>query len=130
MVRGASSGARARGYPVPAILWYGVIGPEWQVTVQRWLPGRPLVTVGGPALEEVLRLVELQAGAEIPAGGRDFAGWLGGVLFDDWDQVWADAPRACGAAGALCARLRRWLQPVWGSLAAAHLLMASRVKVS
>jgi aminoglycoside phosphotransferase (APT) family kinase protein len=35
-------------------------------------------------------------------------------LFDDWDQVWADAPRACAAAGPLCARLRRWLQPVWG----------------
>jgi aminoglycoside phosphotransferase (APT) family kinase protein len=36
------------------------------------------------------------------------------VLFDDWDQVWADAPRACAAAGPLCSRLRRWLQPVWG----------------
>jgi aminoglycoside phosphotransferase (APT) family kinase protein len=36
------------------------------------------------------------------------------VLFDDWDEVWADAPRACAAAGPLCARLRRWLQPVWG----------------
>jgi Phosphotransferase enzyme family len=35
-------------------------------------------------------------------------------LFDDWDQVWADAPRACAAAGPLCARLRRWLQPVRG----------------
>jgi aminoglycoside phosphotransferase (APT) family kinase protein len=36
------------------------------------------------------------------------------VLFDDWDEVWADAPRACPAAVPLCARLRRWLQPVWG----------------
>jgi aminoglycoside phosphotransferase (APT) family kinase protein len=36
------------------------------------------------------------------------------VLFDDWDEVWADAPRACAAAGPLCARLRRWLRPVWG----------------
>jgi aminoglycoside phosphotransferase (APT) family kinase protein len=36
------------------------------------------------------------------------------VLFDDWDEVWADAPRACAAAGSLCARLRRWLEPVWG----------------
>jgi aminoglycoside phosphotransferase (APT) family kinase protein len=36
------------------------------------------------------------------------------VLFDDWDEVWADAPSACAAAGPLCARLRRWLEPVWG----------------
>jgi aminoglycoside phosphotransferase (APT) family kinase protein len=36
------------------------------------------------------------------------------VLFDDWDEVWADAARAGGAAGPLCARIRDWLQPVWG----------------
>ena len=36
------------------------------------------------------------------------------MLFDDWDQVWADAARAGGAARPLCARIRRWLQPAWG----------------
>jgi hypothetical protein len=104
----------ARGYLVPAILWHGMISAEWQVTVQNRLPGRPLVALDGQMLGEALRLVELQAGAGIPAGDRDFAGYVANVLFDDWDQVWADAPRACAAAGPLCARLRRWLQPVWG----------------
>jgi aminoglycoside phosphotransferase (APT) family kinase protein len=108
----------ARGYPVPAILWHGMIGPQWHVTVQNRFPGRPLFPLDrpldGPILAALLRLVELQAGAGIPAGDRDFTGYVANVLFDDWDEVWADAPRACAAAGPLCARLRRWLEPVWG----------------
>jgi Ser/Thr protein kinase RdoA (MazF antagonist) len=104
----------ARGYPVPAILWHGMISAEWQVTVQNRLPGHLLVTLGGPVLEEALRLVELQAGAGIADESRDFTGYVANVLFDDWDDVWADAPRACAAAGPLCVRLRRWLEPAWG----------------
>jgi hypothetical protein len=57
----------ARGYPVPAILWH--------VTVQNRLPGRPLHARGGalngPILNALLRLVELQADAGIPAGDND-----------------------------------------------------------
>jgi hypothetical protein len=104
----------ARGYPVPAILWHGMLSAECQVTVQNRLPGRPLTALDGPMLDTALRLVELQARAGIPAGDRDVAGYVANVLFDDWDEVWADAPRACAAAGPLCVRLRRWLQPVWG----------------
>jgi aminoglycoside phosphotransferase (APT) family kinase protein len=104
----------ARGYPVPAILGHGLIGGEWHVTVQNRLPGRPLTALTGSRLGQVLRLTELQAAAGIPAGDRDFTGYVAHVLFDDWDDVWADAPRACAAAGPLCARLQRWLQPVWG----------------
>jgi aminoglycoside phosphotransferase len=108
----------ARGYPVPAILWHGLIRGQWHVTVQDRLPGRPLfapgVVLAGPVLDALLRLVELQADAGIPAGERDFTGYVANVLFDDWDDVWADAARACAAAGELCARLRRWLEPVWG----------------
>lgn len=108
----------ARGYPVPAILWHGMIRDQWHVTVQSRLPGRPLFAPGaalnGPMLDALLRLVELQAGAGIRAGDRDFTGYVANVLFDDWDNVWADAARACAAAGPLCARLRSWLQPVWG----------------
>jgi aminoglycoside phosphotransferase (APT) family kinase protein len=33
------------------------------------------------------------------------------VLLDEWVVVWAVAARA---AGPLCERIRRWLQPVWG----------------
>jgi len=104
----------ARGYPVPTIIWHGMVRDDWHVTVQNRLPGRPLTTLDGPLLEQVLRLVERQAGAAIPAGDRDFTGYIANVLFDDWDEVWADAGRAGGAAGPLCGRIRRWLQPVWG----------------
>jgi hypothetical protein len=104
----------ARGYPVPAMLWVGMLSPDWQVTVQGLLPGKPLVSLDGPVLEEALRLVELQAGAGIEDEDRDFCGYVANVLFDDWDEVWATAPGACAAAGDLCARLRRWLEPVWG----------------
>ncbi len=104
----------ARGYPVPTILWHGMITAAWHVTVQKRLPGRPLTRLDGPMLDAALRLVELQADAGIPAGDRDFTSYVANVLFDDWDEVWADAPKACAAASLLCARLRRWLQPVWG----------------
>jgi aminoglycoside phosphotransferase (APT) family kinase protein len=104
----------ARGYPVPEILWHGMVSDQWHVTVQSRLPGRPCTALDRPMLEAVLRLVELQADAGIPAGDRDFAGYVANVLFDDWDDEWADAPRAAEAANPLCARLRRWLQPVWG----------------
>jgi aminoglycoside phosphotransferase (APT) family kinase protein len=104
----------ARGYPVPAILWHGMISAQWQVTVQNRLPGRPMTARDGPVLEEAVRLVELQAGAQIADERRDFTSYIANVLFDDWDEVWADAPQASAAAGRLCARLRRWLEPVWG----------------
>jgi aminoglycoside phosphotransferase (APT) family kinase protein len=104
----------ARGYPVPAILWHGMTGDQWHVTVQSRLPGRPVSALDGPLLDAVLRLVELQADAGIPAAERDFTGYVANVLFDDWDEVWADAPRASAAAGPLCDRLRHWLRPAWG----------------
>jgi len=84
------------------------------VTVQNRLPGYPMATLDGRLLGEVLQLVERQADAAIPAGDRDFTSYIADVLFDDWDEVWADAARAGAAAGPLCARIRRWLQPAWG----------------
>jgi Ser/Thr protein kinase RdoA (MazF antagonist) len=104
----------ARGYPVPAILWHGMISAEWHVTVQNRLPGRPLAALDGAMLDAAVGLVELQADAGFRDDERDFTGYVANVLFDDWDEVWADAPRASEAAGPLCARVRRWLQPVWG----------------
>jgi hypothetical protein len=100
-----------RGYPVPAIIWHGMARGQWHVTVQSRLPGHRLTTLDGRLLEEVLALVGLQAGAGIPADDRDFTGYIANVLFDDWDEVWADAAQA---SGPLCARIRHWLQPVWG----------------
>jgi hypothetical protein len=109
---------RERGYPAPTILWHGMIRAQWHMTVENRIPGRPLFVLDGgldrPLLDALVRLVELQADAGIPAGDRDFTSYVANVLFDDWDDVWADAPRACSAAGPLCTRLRRWLEPVWG----------------
>jgi Phosphotransferase enzyme family len=104
----------ARGYPVPTILWHGMISAELHVTVQNRLPGRPLKALGGTMLDEALRLVELQADAGFQDEERDFTGYVANVLFDDWDEDWADAPRASASAGPLCERVRRWLGPVWG----------------
>jgi hypothetical protein len=104
----------ARGYPVPVILWHGMISAQWHVTVQNRLPGRPLTALDGPMLDAALGLVELQADAGFQDEERDFTDYVANVLFDDWDEVWPDAPRASAAAGPLCARVRRWLQPVWG----------------
>jgi Ser/Thr protein kinase RdoA (MazF antagonist) len=109
----------ARGYPVPTIVWHGPARDRWHLTVQNRLPGRPLTALdgrlfAGRLLDEVLALVGRQADAAIPAGDRDFTGYIANVLFDDWDEVWADAGRAGGASGPLCARIRRWLEPVWG----------------
>ena len=39
----------ARGYPVPAILWHGMISAQWHVTVQNRLPGRPCFDGAGRA---------------------------------------------------------------------------------
>ena len=104
----------ARGYPVPTIIWHGMARDQWHLTVQSRLPGVPVTALDEGLLDEVLALVERQADAAIPAGDRDFTGYIANVLFDDWDEVWADAGRAGGAAGPLCARIRRWLEPVWG----------------
>jgi len=108
----------ARGYPVPEFVWHGPLGGDWHVAVQKRLPGHPATSLTGPQLGTLLGalldLVERQAGAGIPAEDRDFAGYVANVLFDDWDEVWDDAPRSCPAAGPLCERIRGWLQPVWG----------------
>src|SRR5262245_47967183 len=104
----------ARGYPVPEFVWHGPLGGDWHVAVQKRLPGRPVRSLTGPLLDALLDLVERQAGAGIGAEDRDFAGYVANVLFDDWDEVWDDAPRSCPAAGPLCERIRGWLRPVWG----------------
>ncbi len=104
----------ARGYPVPEFVWHGPLGGDWHVAVQKRLPGHPVTSLTGPLLDALLDLVARQAGAGIAAEDRDFAGYVANVLFDDWDEVWDDAPRSCPAAGSLCERIRGWLQPVWG----------------
>jgi hypothetical protein len=60
----------ARGYPVPTILWHGMVSAQWHVTVLNRLPGRPLDALDGPMLDTALRLVELTDCAAWSATGR------------------------------------------------------------
>jgi hypothetical protein len=52
---------RARGYPVPAILWHGMIGAQWHMTVENRLPGRH-----GPLCTRLRRWLEPVWGLRLP----------------------------------------------------------------
>jgi hypothetical protein len=66
----------ARGYPVPAILWHGMISAQWHVTVQNRLPCRPLHALdgplNGPKPDALLRLVAGQPRAGLVALAVDY----------------------------------------------------------
>jgi Ser/Thr protein kinase RdoA (MazF antagonist) len=101
----------ARGYPVPQILWHGLLDDDWHLVVLERLPGRPVELLTDAFLALVLDLVELQADAGIPPGVRDMAAYNAFVVFDGWDYFRRDAE---AAAPVLVGRLDRLLQPVWG----------------
>ena len=102
-----------RGYPVPALLWHGPLDARWFVVVQARLPGQPLATLDGPALDALLALVELQAdqGPTLGEGGWDISWWIGVVLFEGWEGWWDSAEAAASEASR---RLRAFLEPAWG----------------
>jgi Phosphotransferase enzyme family len=104
----------ARGYPVPTILWHGELDEDWYLVVEPRLPGGAVTSLDPARLAAVLDLVELQADAGIEPDIRDFAAYQSFVLFEGWDYVWRDAEVASPDAAEMCARLRRWLEPVWG----------------
>jgi Ser/Thr protein kinase RdoA (MazF antagonist) len=101
----------ARGYPVPQILWHGLLDHDWHLVVLQRLPGRPVELLTDEVLALMLDLVELQADAGIEPGVRDIAAYNAFVVFDGWDYFRRDAE---AAAPALVGRLDRFLQPVWG----------------
>src|SRR5439155_19918116 len=98
-----------RGYPVPETLWHGELDDDWFLVVQARLPGEPLLTLDAPALDELLRLVDLQADPPLPppktrrvgwgsgggnpplpppylgTGGWDVSWCIGAVLFEGWE---------------------------------------------
>ena len=105
----------SRGYPLPDRLWHGWIGGEWYAVVERRLPGKPLATLDSETLDRLLRLVDLQAGADADlAGGFDVARWIRLVLFEGWEG-WAERARRGSHAGAeVCERVDRLVAPVRG----------------
>ena len=103
----------ARGYPVPAIIWHGMARGQWHVTVENRLPGYRLTMLDGRLLEEVLQLVEKRpaprsrrTAATSPVSSPTCCSTTGTRC----------GPMPPGQAGLppLCARIRRWLQPLWG----------------
>jgi Phosphotransferase enzyme family len=109
----ALSRLAARGYPVPARLWEGPLDARWHLAVHARLPGRPPRGLDGPLLDQLLALVDLQAGLgpTLGAGGWDLSWWTGVVLFEGWEHWWDHARRV---APATSRRLRTVLEPAWG----------------
>jgi len=62
-------------------------------------------------LEDLLALVELQAGLGDALGGWNVSWWLDVVLFDGWEDWWDIAQ---DAAPKTIRRLRQFIGPAWG----------------
>ena len=101
----------ARGYPVPKVLWHGLLDERWSLVVLERLPGRPLRTLDDSALESLLALVELQRDLVVEPGGWDTAEWIELVLFERWEGWWDAAEEA---APETSRRLRTFVEPARG----------------
>ena len=101
----------ARGYPVPKMLWHGVLEDRWSLVVLERLPGGPLRTLDDSALEALLELVELQRDLVVEPGGWDTAEWIELVLFERWEGWWEAAE---AAAPETSRRLRTFVEPARG----------------
>jgi aminoglycoside phosphotransferase (APT) family kinase protein len=100
-----------RGYPVPKMLWHGLLDERWSLAVLEQLPGEPLRTLDDSALEALLALVELQRDVSVDPGGWDSAEWVDHVLFDRWDGWWEAAE---AAAPETSRRLHAFVEPARG----------------
>src|SRR5204863_5664367 len=85
----------------------------WSLVVLERLPGEPLQTLEPSTLDELLALVDLQAGPQLRPGGWDVSWWLGVVLYEGWENWWSGTETA---APATAKRLRTFLRPAWGHL--------------
>src|SRR5207248_1279077 len=100
-----------RGYPVPKLLWHGLLDERWSVVVLERLPGEPLRTLDDSALEALVALVELQRDLVVDPGGWDTAEWIELVLFDRWEGWWEAAE---AAAPETSRRLQAFVEPARG----------------
>ena len=100
-----------RGYPVPTMLWHGLLDRRWSLVVLERLPGEPLRTLDDSGLEALLALVELQRDLAVDPGGWDNAEWIERVLFDRWEGWWEAAE---AAAPETSRRLHAFVEPARG----------------
>jgi aminoglycoside phosphotransferase (APT) family kinase protein len=99
-----------RGYPVPRMLWHGLLG-SWSLVVLERLPGEPLQALDDSTLDALLALVELQRDLVVDPGGWDTAEWIERILFDRWEGWW---PAAEAAAPETSRRLHAFVEPARG----------------
>ena len=100
-----------RGAPVPRTLWQGQFDGHWWLVIQTALPGEPLRVLDGPALDQLLGLIELQVAPDLGPGGWDVSWWVSVVLFEGWEGWWEGAE---AAAPETAWRLRALVEPAWG----------------
>src|SRR5262245_14818046 len=69
---------RARGMPVPVPLWWGQLDRPWWALLQPRLPGDRVDALQAPLLDELVALIELQAGLGLVLGkaGWDVSWWI------------------------------------------------------
>jgi Ser/Thr protein kinase RdoA (MazF antagonist) len=100
-----------RGVPVAVPLWWGGLDERWWALVQPRLPGEPIDALDDSVFEQLLALVELQAGVAVESGGWDVSWWIEKVVFEGWEGWWNGAERA---AAKTTERLRAFLRPAAG----------------
>jgi hypothetical protein len=101
----------SRGYPVPDVVWHGRLNECWFLVVQKRLPGQPLDSLGSATLEDLLALIERQAGLGPVIGAWDVSWWVSVVLFEGWESCWDIAQ---DVAPQTTRRLRQFIGPAWG----------------
>src|SRR5262245_38866417 len=100
-----------RGAPVPRTLGQWQLDEHWWLAIQTLLPGEPLRVLDGPALDQLLALIDLQAAPHLGPGGWDVSWWVSVVLFEGWEGWWEGAE---AAAPETARRLRAFVGPAWG----------------
>ena len=100
--------------PVPVPLWWGQLDRPWWALLQPRLPGDRIDALQAPLLDELVALIELQAGLGLVLGkaGWKVSWWIDVVVFEGWEGWWNGAEQA---APHTARRLRAFLEPARGS---------------
>ncbi|MGW7684968.1 phosphotransferase family protein [Kribbella sp. NPDC054772] len=101
--------ARAVGYPTPAWLAVGTTASGAPYELQEFVSGTPSV-VDVSLARELIGICELQRDL-VPEDGVSWSGWSSGVVFEDWDGVWARVLSYGGEAAELMRQFEVLCEP-------------------
>jgi aminoglycoside phosphotransferase (APT) family kinase protein len=102
----------SRGYPVPRVIWHGLLDESWFVIVQEWVPGVSPMQLHSALLQQLEDLIDVHAMFDVGSGGWDTSEWIANVVFDEWEGWWQTAETG---AAELAHRLRTFAEPARGS---------------